>query len=735
MKLTAIVLVCIALLTVTNLFAQAPLLINYQGKLFDQEGNPLSATTNITFKIFSEESGGTVIWTETHQNVPVNNGLFTVMLGSIMPFTLEGFKEEGDRFLEISVGDETLQPRFRIASVAYAIRAVVADGVQNGSIDSNALSDGAVTQSKLAENITAIPVGSAGGDLSGVYPNPIVINIRGNAVSEAAPADKQVLKWNSANSQWEPAVDVSGGDGTVNTTIRLTGDGSSANPLDIAQQGATNNQVLTWNGTVWKPATINVSGGNTLDQAYDQGGAGVGRTITADKGAVNIAGTDGLTVSGNVSATTFSGNGSSLTGLNASNISSGTVPSSNLDADLQDLADGSLTGSKVGTGINAANITTGTISDNRLETSIDRSLLTASSGIGIGLTNPNSLYSLHIESTEKTVGAYIYLNRTTSGSNYGIWSDVNNAYTGDAYTYGIYSKINKASGTYPIYGMYSNVDGTSTGNKYAYYGRVVNNDNTGVIYGHYGSVSGTGTGNKYGVYGYVSGAGATYGVYGEANGSGGLSHGVEGVNGTRYGYLGGVTRGMEAYYDGSHWAYFASSSYAGYFVGNVYVNGTLSKAAGSFKIDHPLDPENKYLSHSFVESPDMKNIYDGVVELDNNGEATVNLPEWFGALNISYRYQLTAIGAPGPNLYISKEISNNQFSIAGGTAGMKVSWQVTGIRNDAYAQKYPIIVEEDKPQDLKGKYLNPSAYNLPEQLNEQSYQKPESIPQPANEEE
>ena len=66
---------------------------------------------------------------------------------------------------------------------------------------------------------------------------------------------------------------------------------------------------------------------------------------------------------------------------------------------------------------------------------------------------------------------------------------------------------------------------------------------------------------------------------------------------------------------------------------------------------------------------------------------------------------------------------------------MKVSWQVTGIRNDAYAQKYPIIVEEDKPQDLKGKYLNPSAYNLPEQLNEQSYQKPESIPQPANEEE
>ena len=78
------------------------------------------------------------------------------------------------------------------------------------------------------------------------------------------------------------------------------------------------------------------------------------------------------------------------------------------------------------------------------------------------------------------------------------------------------------------------------------------------------------------------------------------------------------------------------------------------------------------------------------------GKAEINLPDWFGILNKDFRYQLTAIGAPGPNLYIAEEIpdtttdystssSNNnnnssRFKIAGGASGMKVSWQVTGIR-------------------------------------------------------
>ena len=53
--------------------------------------------------------------------------------------------------------------------------------------------------------------------------------------------------------------------------------------------------------------------------------------------------------------------------------------------------------------------------------------------------------------------------------------------------------------------------------------------------------------------------------------------------------------------------------------GNLQVDGTVSKGGGSFKIDDPIDPAGKYLSHSFVESPDMMNIYNGNVTTDAKG--------------------------------------------------------------------------------------------------------------------
>jgi len=154
--------------------------------------------------------------------------------------------------------------------------------------------------------------------------------------------------------------------------------------------------------------------------------------------------------------------------------------------------------------------------------------------------------------------------------------------------------------------------------------------------------------------------------------------------------------------------------YAGYFEGNVNVNGTLSKSAGSFRIDHPLDPENKYLQHSFVESPDMMNVYNGNIILDGSGEATVELPDYFDVLNMDFRYQLTPIGAPGPNLYIAEKIQENRFRIAGGETGMEVSWMVTGIRNDNYAKNHRIQVEVEKNSNEKGKYNHPKDFNQPE---------------------
>ena len=173
-------------------------------------------------------------------------------------------------------------------------------------------------------------------------------------------------------------------------------------------------------------------------------------------------------------------------------------------------------------------------------------------------------------------------------------------------------------------------------------------------------------------------------------------------------------RGVEGSSTSGTGIYGESDGYAGYFSGDVHVTGNLSKSTGSFVIDHPMDPENKYLRHSFVESPDMMNVYNGNVVLDKNGEAVVKLPEYFEALNQDFRYQLTCVGGFAP-VYVAEEISENGFKIGGGRRGMKVSWQVTGIRNDRYAQANRIAVEEEKPIEARGYYLHPELYGYSEE--------------------
>jgi hypothetical protein len=151
------------------------------------------------------------------------------------------------------------------------------------------------------------------------------------------------------------------------------------------------------------------------------------------------------------------------------------------------------------------------------------------------------------------------------------------------------------------------------------------------------------------------------------------------------------------------------SAEAGEFYGNVEVVGSLSKSGGSFKIDHPLDPANKYLYHSFVESPDMMNIYNGNVVTDGSGAAIVTMPAWFEALNTDFRYQLTVIGQFAEAI-VASEIASGSFTIKTSKPGVKVSWQVTGVRQDAWANAHRIPVEVEKAQTDQGHYLHPELF-------------------------
>ncbi len=281
------------------------------------------------------------------------------------------------------------------------------------------------------------------------------------------------------------------------------------------------------------------------------------------------------------------------------------------------------------------------------------------------------------------------------------------------------SALSWGAGSDAVYGANTATTGSSWGVR----GSSASPDGRGTM----GATSST-TGWTYGAYGSsvstdggagVRGEGAYVGVWGQSSGRWGVYGRSSGTTNS-YGVYGSIDTG--------------TGNYAGYFSGPVYVSGMLTKAGGGFKIDHPLDPQNKYLYHSFVESPDMMNLYNGNVVLNAEGQAWVTLPAWFGALNRDFRYQLTPIGGPGPNLYIAQKVQNNRFQIAGGAPGLEVSWQVTGIRQDPYAEMHRIPVEEDKPGDELGTYLDPEAYGQSKSLglNDRVTSPRAAAPQPAS---
>ncbi len=271
---------------------------------------------------------------------------------------------------------------------------------------------------------------------------------------------------------------------------------------------------------------------------------------------------------------------------------------------------------------------------------------------------------------------------------------------------------------------------SSSGINYGVYGSAESPDGYGVVGWNYAT-----TGKAIGVRGATSSPGGD-GVFGEStNGIGtvGVAYGTSGVNyglaGNSYSPQGNAVSGYNLATTGRATGVLGTTNskegfaiyginqqdgIAGFFHGDVSITGVLQATDKRFRIDYPLDPANKFLIHSCVESPDRTDIYNGNIITDANGRAVVQLPDYFEALNKDYRYQLTVIGQFAQAI-VEKEISNNQFIIRTNVPNVKVSWQVTGIRNDAYAKANPITVVKEKALDEKGKYLNPEVFGQPKE--------------------
>ena len=254
--------------------------------------------------------------------------------------------------------------------------------------------------------------------------------------------------------------------------------------------------------------------------------------------------------------------------------------------------------------------------------------------------------------------------------------------------------------------------------------------------------SSSGTANGPGVLGYhVNSSGTAPGVLGQTNSTTANAAGVSGTITSHADYSGGVRGenfdslccgfgvvgfhagqgiGIGGYAPNGFGVFgWSPNNWAAYFdgavevVNDLHVNGTVFKGAGAFRIDNPLDPAHSYLQHSFVESPQMMNVYNGNVTTNGEGFATVKLPRWFQALNKDFRYQLTVMGRSFAQAIVWKRITNNRFTLKTNRPHVHVSWQVTGVRHDPYANAHRIQVLVPKEGSAQGKYLHPQLYGQP----------------------
>jgi len=251
-------------------------------------------------------------------------------------------------------------------------------------------------------------------------------------------------------------------------------------------------------------------------------------------------------------------------------------------------------------------------------------------------------------------------------------------------------------------GYNAGVLGEAAGHSNVNYGFISLNYGTGnTNYGSadfaYGSV--TGSKKNIGSYAYVFGADTNIAVRAYAkDDAGSVNYGV-------YSEVAGIAGSMAGRFIGNTRV-----------EGNLVVTGSISKGSGTFKIDHPDDPENKFLVHSFVESPDMMNVYNGNAITDANGFVTVELPDYVENANKDYRYQLTPIGQFAQCI-IKEKVKGNKFVIQTDKPNVEVSWMITGIRSDPYANQNRIVPVVDKDQNEKGKYLHPEAYGKDDSYN------------------
>jgi hypothetical protein len=595
--------------------AQVPPLVNFSGVLADVNGKALTGVVGVTFSLYQERQGGSPLWLETQNVQAGKTGSYTVALGSTSSQGLPAnvFAAGEARWLGVRPQGQEEQPRVMLMSVPYALKALDAETIGG----------------KPASSFMLAPTGRASASASNTPPGTITgsgtknhvprftgaTTIGNSDIFEATTGDVGIATTTPISK-----LDVNGtGDFRDTVTLFPTGTHPTLSVKGTAFAVSHTGLVTFVTGQKF-PGTGTITG---VIAGIDLTGGGSSGTVTLNLdttkvpqlGTANTFTAD-QTVNGKVTATSFSGDGASVTNVNAALL--GGVAAS---AFAQLGANNTFTGSEQ---LFNNTVIVGPI------TSFTEGELAA------GSPSPNN----------PAFGAAGFTAASGSGGSGG---------------HGIVS--------FGGSGDFNSINGNTGGD---------------------GIVAEGGGGDNAGVAIFGLGGGGI-----QVDGSGAFFEG-----------------GSNAFNAGDGIDALTGSGLAGNFTGSINVTGAITAGVKDFKIDHPLDPANKYLVHASVESSEMMNIYTGNITTDARAEATVQLPDWFEVLNTDFRYQLTVIGQFAQAI-IARKIQNHEFAIRTSAPDVEVSWQVTGVRHDAYAKAHPLVVEKEKDARLRGFYIYPELYGAP----------------------
>ena len=743
--------------------AAVPALTSFSGVLTGLDGTPLTGVVGVTLSLYKEQQAGAPLWMETQSVKADRSGRFMLTLGATTATGLPAdmFVSGEARWLGVQAAGQPEQPRVLLLSVPYALKA--GDAQTIGGLPPSAfmlapqstIGNPAAGIANGAVPATALPPASSAVTTSGGTASAIPLFTTATNIQDSILTQTGITALNVAGKLNLPAQGVAtaaGGkfsrpEAFVASAFNSASNAAVAQTFQLQVEPAGNNTASPYGtlnllyGSGTSPLTetglkINNKGLITFaaGQTFPGGGGGKG-TITGVTAGTGLSGggtTGVVTLKLDTSKVPELGTSNDFTAPQEfqANAGIGVAPSGN---GYTPLSVGGAT--SFGTWLSLANTSGGGHTWN---------IISAGSGNAegagnLGITDLTGKSTIWLEGNTNTAnlsatGVVSGASITASGSAGAaiIDADVqgrNNGanvpglrFGGPASGEGIASS--RVSGT--------NGFGLQLFTEFTPRISVLQNGQVGMglsnptfqldvlatssaydAIGGYGGNAASGSGGN--------GTNALYGLGGNGDLSSGSSIGGSGI--LAEGGIGGGTDGDGGvFFGGNHSTFgdgiFATSgsanSWAGLFQGNVGINGVLVGGGASFKIDHPLDPANKYLSHSAVESPDMLNIYNGNVVTDANGDAVVELPEWFESLNRDFRYQLTVIGQFAQAI-VSSEVADHRFGIKTDKPGVKVSWLVTGVRQDAWANAHRIPVEERKSARERGHYLHPDLYGAPEE--------------------